>query len=110
MNNPVYKIRLKKDDTVVVLAGKYKGKTGKITATHPKENKVTVEGINIVKKHLKPNREYPQGTILELTKPIDVSKVAIVEPTSKLPSRVAYKVKDNGDKVRIYAKTGKEIK
>ncbi len=69
----VYKIRLKKDDTVVVRAGKYKGKTGKITATHPAENKVTVEGINIVKKHLKPNKEYPQGAILELTKPIWVS-------------------------------------
>ncbi len=56
MNDKVYKIKLKKGDTVVVLSGKYKGQTGKITATHPTENKVTVEGINIVKKHIKPTR------------------------------------------------------
>jgi large subunit ribosomal protein L24 len=56
----IFKIRLKKGDTVVVRSGKYKGKTGKVTATHPTENKVTVEGINIVKKHMKPNRQ-PTG-------------------------------------------------
>jgi large subunit ribosomal protein L24 len=59
-------------------------------ATHPSENKVTVEGINIVKKHMKPNRAHPQGGIIEITKPIWVSKVAIVEPTSKKPSRIGY--------------------
>jgi large subunit ribosomal protein L24 len=57
----LFKIRLKKGDTVVVRAGKYKGKTGKIVATHPSDNKVTVEGINIVKKHVKPNSTHPQG-------------------------------------------------
>jgi large subunit ribosomal protein L24 len=106
----VYKIRLKKGDTVVVLAGKYKGKTGKITATHPTENKVTVEGINIVKKHMKPNRTYPQGGIIELTKPIWVSKVAAYEPTAKKPSKIGYKVDKDGKKVRIYKTTGKEMK
>ena len=108
--NAIYKIRLKKGDTVVVLSGKHKGKTGKITATHPSENKVTVEGVNIVKKHQKPNREYPQGGIIELTKPIWVSKVAIVEPTSKKPSRIGYKLNDDGTKTRIFKATGKEIK
>lgn len=106
----LYKIRLKKGDTVTVLAGKYKGKTGKVTATHPKENKVTVEGINIVKKHMKPNRLNPQGAIVELTKPIWVSKVAIVEPTSKKPSRIGYKVDKDGTKTRVFKKSGKEIK
>ena len=52
MESKIYKIRLKKGDTVIVRSGKYKGKTGKITATHPRENKVTVEGVNIVKKHV----------------------------------------------------------
>ena len=85
---PVYKIRLKKGDKVAVLSGKYKGQTGTITATHPKENKVTVEGINIIKKAVKPTRQYPPGGIIEITKPIWVSKVAIVEPTSKKPSRI----------------------
>lgn len=110
MGNPLFKIKLKKGDTVVVLAGKYKGKTGKITATHPSENKVTVEGINIVKKHQKPNKQYPQGGIIELTKPMWVSKVAIVEPTSKKPSRIGYKLNDDGSKTRVFKSTGKEIK
>lgn len=111
MNTPqVYKIRLKKGDTVVVLSGKYKGKTGKITATHPRENKVTVEGINIVKKHQKPNQQHPQGGIVEITKPIWVSKVAIVEPTSKKPSRIGFKLDKDGNKTRVFKKSGKEIK
>lgn len=106
----IYKIRLKKGDTVIVLSGKYKGQTGKVTATHPAENKVTVEGINIVKKHTKPNRAYPQGGIIEMTKPIWVSKVAILEPTSKKPSRIGYTVDKDGTKTRVFKKTGKEIK
>jgi large subunit ribosomal protein L24 len=105
-----FKIKLKKGDTVVVLSGKYKGKTGKVTATHPAENKVTVEGINIVKKHVKPNRTYPQGGIIELTKPIWVSKVAAYEPTAKKPSKIGIKVDSKGNKVRVYKRTGKEMK
>jgi len=105
-----YKIRLKKGDLVVVRSGKYKGKTGKITATHPRENKVTVEGINVVKKHIKPNQQYPQGDIVEITKPIWVSKVSIVEATTKKPTRVGYKVNADGKKIRIYKSSGKEIK
>ncbi len=105
-----FKIRLKKGDTVMVRAGKYKGRTGKILSTHPRENKVTVEGINVVKKHLKPNRTHPQGGIVELTKPIWVSKVGIVEPTKKKPTRIGYKVDKEGKKTRIFKSTGKEIK
>jgi large subunit ribosomal protein L24 len=106
----IFKIRLRKDDTVQVLAGKYKGKTGKIVATHPTENKVTVEGINIVKKHVKPNKAYPQGGIIDITKPIWVSKVAVVDPTTKKPSRIGYKLDDKGVKTRVYKASGKEIK
>ncbi len=110
MNAVVYKIRLKKGDTVVVRSGKHKGKTGKVIATHPRENKVTVEGINVVKKHVKPNRSHPQGGIIEITKPIWVSKVGIVEPSSKQPSKIGYTLSKDGKRVRIYKKTGKEIK
>jgi large subunit ribosomal protein L24 len=116
MNKPsststkLFKIRLKKGDTVQVLAGKYKGKTGKIVATHPSENKVTVEGINIVKKHVKPNNTYPQGGIIDITKPIWVSKVAVVDPTSKKPTRIGYKLDKDGSKTRVYKASGKEIK
>ncbi len=106
----IYKIRLKKGDLVQVLAGKYKGKQGKIVATHPKDNKVTVEGINIVKKHQKPNQAHPQGGIIELTKPVWVSKVAIVDAASKKPSRIGYKLNKDGSKTRVYKTSGKEIK
>lgn len=106
----VYKIRLKKDDEVIVISGKYKGQKGKVTATHPTENKVTVSGINIVKKAMKPNKTYPQGGIIEITKPIDVSKVAIYEPTTKKPSKIGYTVDKEGKKTRIFKRTGKEIK
>jgi large subunit ribosomal protein L24 len=110
MENKIYKIRLKKDDTVVVRVGKYKGKTGKIVATHPKENKVTVEGINIVKKAMKPSKKYPQGGIIEMTKPICVCKVAIVDPSTKKASRIGLVVDKDGNKTRVYKSSGKEIK
>ena len=106
----VYKIKLKKGDTVVVRTGKYKGKTGKITEVHQFENKVTVEGVNIVKKAMKPTRTRPQGGIVELTKPIWVSKVALVEPASKQPSRIGMKLNEDGTKTRMYKRTGKEVK
>ena len=105
-----FKIRLRKGDTVVVRTGKYKGETGVIEAVHPKENKVTVKGINVVKKAMKPSKTYPQGGIIEVTKPIWVSKVAIVDPASKKPSKIGYKLDKSGNKVRIYKKSGKEIK
>jgi large subunit ribosomal protein L24 len=106
----VYKIRLKKGDTVVVRSGKYKGKTGKVLATHPTENKVTVEGVNIIKKHQKPNRAHPQGGIIELTKPIAVSKVGIYDATKKKASRIGYKLDKDGKKTRVMKTSGKEIK
>jgi large subunit ribosomal protein L24 len=106
----LFKIRLKKGDLVQVLAGKYKGKQGKVLAVHLKENKVTVEGINIVKKHQKPNQAHPQGGIIELTKPLWVSKVAIVDPSAKKPSRIGYALDKDGNKTRVFKASGKEIK
>lgn len=106
----VYRIKIKKGDTVVVLSGKYKGKSGKVLSTHPKENKVTVEGINIVKKSVKPTQLKPQGGIFEITKPIWVSKVALVDPADKKPTRVGYTFDKAGNKVRIYKRSGKEVK
>lgn len=108
--NTLYKIRLKKGDTVIVLSGKDKGKTGKVLATHPKLNKVTVEGIHVVKRHMKPSKSHPQGGIVEQTMPIWVSKVAIVEPTTKKPSRIGYTYDKDGNKLRVYKSNGKEIK
>ena len=109
MSNPVYKVRLKKGDTVMVRSGKFKGQTGQITEVHPKTNQVTVEGVNIVKRHTKASRSQPQGGILEVTKPIHVSKVGIYDPVKKKPSRIGYKFDKNNQKVRIYKTSGKEI-
>lgn len=105
----LYTIRLKKDDTVMVRVGKYKGKTGKVLAVHRKDNTVTVEGINIVKKHLKPNRQNPQGGIVEITKPMAVSKVGILDPVAKKPSRIGFKLDDQGVKTRLLKTSGKAI-
>ncbi len=110
MSDQVYKIRLKKGDKVIVRTGKYKGQTGTVLQTHPRLNKVTVEGINIVKKHQKPNRAHPQGGIIEVTKPIDVSKVGFYDATSKKASRIGFKVDKDGKKTRVLKTTGKEIK
>lgn len=110
MEKKIYKIRIKKGDTVIARIGKYKGQTGTVLAVHPRDNKVTVEGINIVKKHVKPNKTYPQGGIIEMTKPIAVSKVAIVDPSTKKASRIGYQFDKDGNKVRVFKSSGKEIK
>jgi len=106
----VYKIRLKKGDTVMVRSGKYKGRTGKITAVHPTLNAVTVEGINVVKKHMKRTQLRPQGGIVELTKPIAVSKVGLYDAAAKKASRIGYKLDAKGNKIRILKTSGKEAK
>lgn len=104
-NNQVVnsKLKLKKGDQVKVVAGSHKGKIGKIIAVLPKENAVKVEGINIVKRHVKPNTLNPQGGITELHKPINVSKVALTQPSSKeKTSRIGYQFDKSGNKVRVY--------
>jgi large subunit ribosomal protein L24 len=108
----LFKIKLRVGDTVMVRTGAQKGKTGKVTAVHPKLNKVTVEGVNVVKRHTKRSRQHPKGAILEKTVPIWVSKVGIVHPTTKnKTSRIGQTVKKDGTKVRVYRQAGnKEIK
>lgn len=106
----ITKIRLHKGDTVIVRTGKDKGKTGKIIATHPRTNTVTVEGMNMAKKHVKPSKVHPQGGIIDLTRPIAVSKVAAYDTATKKASKIGYKIDSSGKKSRIYKRTGKEMK
>ena len=106
----IYKIRLKKGDTIMVRSGKFKGQTGKITAVHPSLNKVTVEGINIVKRAYKPTQARPQGGIVELTKPMWVSKLGLLDSVAKKPSRIGYKLDAKGGKARVLKTSGKELK
>jgi large subunit ribosomal protein L24 len=110
MAQQLYKIRIKRGDTVMVRSGKFKGQTGKVIQVHPKLNKVTVEGINIVKRHRKLTQQRPQGGIEQLTKPIWVSKVGLLDNTAKSPSRIGYKTDAKGNKIRYLKTSGKDVK
>jgi large subunit ribosomal protein L24 len=95
-------MKLRKADNVIVIAGRDKGKTGKVLSVIPTENKVLVEGINVSKRHTKPSQKLPRGGILDVTKPIDVSKVMVVDPTSGKPARIGYVFNSDGTKERIF--------
>jgi large subunit ribosomal protein L24 len=103
------KLHVKKDDKVFVITGKDKGKTGRVIAAYPRENRVLVEGVNMVKKHQKPNQQNPQGGIITQEAPIHVSNVMLIDPKSGKPTRVGYKVLENGTKVRVAKKSGEVI-
>lgn len=104
-----HKIHVKKDDTVFVISGKDKGKKGRVLEAYPRENRVLVEGINMVKKHSKPSQQNPQGGILTQEAPIHVSNVMLFDSKSGKPTRIGYKTLQDGSKVRISKRTGEEI-
>ncbi|MBF0332896.1 MAG: 50S ribosomal protein L24 [Alphaproteobacteria bacterium] len=101
-------MRVKKGDKVVILAGKDKGKRGEVLQALPAEQKVVVQGINIVKRHTKPTAVQPGG-IVEKPAPIHVSNVAHVDPKDDAPTRVGYKVLEDGRKVRFARRSGEII-
>ena len=100
-------MKIKKDDTVIVLAGKDKGKTGKVLKAMPKENKVLVEGINIQTKHQKQTQK-ERAEIKHVEGPIDASNVMFYDNKAKEPVKIGYQIKD-GRKVRVNRKTGNVI-
>ena len=99
--------KIRKGDTVVVLSGKDKGKTGEVTRSMPKDGKVIVSGVNVHARHRKASQTNPQGGIERKEAPMHVSKVAIATADGK-PSRVRFEVRD-GKKVRVAAKSGELI-
>jgi len=101
------KFKIKTGDEVIILAGKDKGLKGKVLKIIKSKDRVIVEGVNIVKKHVKPSAENPQGGIVEKEAPIHISNVALVDPKSGKPTRVGYEMKD-GKKVRV-SKKSKEV-
>ncbi|MEK8132714.1 50S ribosomal protein L24 [Paenibacillus filicis] len=103
------KLHVKKEDTVIVITGKDKGKKGRVLAAYPRQNRVLVEGVNMIKKHAKPSQANPQGGILTQEAAIHVSNVMLVDPKSGQPTRIGYKVLDNGKKVRVAKKSGEVI-
>ncbi|MGG3468815.1 50S ribosomal protein L24 [Neobacillus pocheonensis] len=100
-------MHVKKGDKVRVISGKDKGKTGVILAAYPKDSRVLVEGVNVVKKHSKPSQVNPQGGIISFEAPIHVSNVMPIDPKSGNPTRVGYTTVD-GKKVRV-AKSGEVL-
>ena len=103
-------MNIKKDDKVVVLSGKDKGKKGKVLEAMPAAGKVIVEGVNMIKKSLKPSQVNPEGGIVETEAPIDASNVMLYDKKAKQAGRVGYKVNDKGVKVRVFKKSGNEVK
>jgi large subunit ribosomal protein L24 len=99
--------KIRKGDTVVILSGKDKGKTGEVTRSIPKDMKVVVAGVNIAVRHKKASQADPQGGLERREAPLHISKVAIATADGK-PSRVRFETRD-GKKVRVAAKTGEMI-
>ena len=102
-------MKIKKDDLVVVLSGKDKGKQGKVLRALPSENKVIVEGVAIIKKAMRPNQTNQQGGIVSMEAPIDASNVALIDPKDGKPTRVGVRVSEDGTKVRYAKRSGEEI-
>jgi large subunit ribosomal protein L24 len=100
------KVHVKTGDTVVVLSGKDKGQKGQVVQVSPKEGKVIVEGINKVKKHVKPGRAGQQGGIVEAEGAIYSSKVQVICPKCGKPTRIAHKILEDGSKVRVCKNDG----
>ena len=102
-------MHVKKDDTVLIISGDDRGKSGKVLAVSPKEGKVIVEGLNMVKKHVKPRKMGDQGGIVEAESAIYASKVEVVCPSCKKRTRVGHKLHQDGTKQRICKHCGEVL-
>lgn len=101
-------MNIKKGDTILIISGKDKGKNGKVTEVFPKDNRIIVEGLNIVKRHRKPRREGEKGQRVEVPRPFDVSNAELICPKCKKAARIGYRILEKS-KVRICKKCGQEI-
>lgn len=104
------KLHIKKGDAVYVLAGEDKGRKGRVLSVDADKNRAVVEGINIVSKSTKPSAKHPQGGIIKMEAPINISNLALLDPKSGKPTRVGIRIGENGEKVRYAKKSGEEIK
>ena len=101
--------KIRRDDEVVVIAGKDKGRRGKVLQVRP-DNRVLVSGVNLIKKHTKPNPTLgKQGGIVEKEAPVHISNIAIFNPESNKAERVGFLLNEDGTKVRVFKSTGKEV-
>ena len=102
-------LRIRRDDTVMVMAGKDKGKTGKVVRVMPKLSKAVIENINVVKKSVKKSDTYPQGGFIELEKPVALANLMLVEKKAGKATRFQVKVLKDGSKERIAVSSGETI-
>jgi large subunit ribosomal protein L24 len=106
-------MKIKRGDTVVVVAGAEKGSEGRVLRVDPVRQRVTVEGVNQAKKHTKVTHQGPrgakQGGIVTAEQSIHISNVMLVDPDDKKPTRAGYRIDDSGEKVRVSRRTGKEV-
>ena len=102
-------MHIKKDDTVIVISGKDRGKKGKVLQVNMKSQRVIVEGVNMVTKHQKPTQAVQQGGIIHQEAAIDVSNVRLYDSKAKTGTRVRQQILDNGKKVRVSVKTGETL-
>lgn len=103
------KMRIKKGDTVVVIAGKDKGKKGKVLSVFPKKERLIVENINMATKHVRPTRQIQQGGIVHQEAPIHISNVMLLCKKCNKPTRIGMKMLDDGTKVRVCKKCGEDL-
>jgi large subunit ribosomal protein L24 len=103
-------LKIRRDDTVIVIGGKDRGKTGKVLRVDPKKDRVYVEGLNIVKRHQKPSALNPnaQAGVIEREGPIHVSNVALVDPKDNKPTRIGIK-REDGKRFRVARRSGTQI-
>lgn len=104
------KLNIKKGDTVYVLAGEDRGKQGRVLSVQVAKNRAIVEGVNIVTKSAKPSAKHPQGGLIKMEAPINISNLALIDPKSGKPTRVGHRFNEKGEKVRYSKKSGEEIK
>jgi large subunit ribosomal protein L24 len=104
-------MKIRTDDTVVVISGKDKGRTGKVIRTDPKKDRVYVEGVNMVKRHMRPTPGRPNAPVgvIEKEGPVHVSNVAIVDPKDNKPTRVGIRRDDRGGRMRVTKRSGAEL-
>jgi len=101
--------KIKKGDTVVVLSGKDKGKTGEVTKVMPKDSKVIVSGVNVAVRHRKPTQANPQGGLERREAAMHISKVALADPKDGKPTRVRFEKTEDGKMQRIAVKSGEKV-
>jgi len=104
-------MKIRADDTVIVISGKDKGRTGRVIRTEPKRDRVYVEGVNMVKRHMRPTPGRPNAPVgvIEKEGPVHVSNVAIVDPNDNKPTRIGVRRDSNGNRMRVTKRSGAEL-